>query len=306
MSESAPDSAYSLATGDDLWKWWVEARQRAEAEGISVAEVDWFIQEMTDLDRLSLRLQSFRMKSKVRLRRSLPELSALWRQRIEQRVPVQYLTGTAPWRQFSLEVSPAVLIPRPETELIIDLAFQATIHNPVLTAGHWADLGTGSGAIALGLADVFPQARVHAVDISEAALAIARSNADQCGLSDRIQFYQGAWFAPLDSLQHILSGVVTNPPYIPSAILPELQPEVSRHEPWTALDGGSDGLDCIRYLITDASEYLKPGGIWLTEIMADQADTVIKLLQANGNYQDIQVHTDLAGIERFVLAYRRN
>jgi release factor glutamine methyltransferase len=299
------DATPHVVPGNELWHWWVAARQQATAAGIAVTELDWFVQSMTDLDRLALKLQSFRVKPQVRLQRSLPELTQLWQQRIDQRVPVQYLVGQAPWRQFSLTVSPAVLIPRPETELIIDLAFQATSHGPRLTAGHWADLGTGSGAIALGLAEVFPQARIHAVDVSIEALAIAQSNAERYHLTGHIQFHQGAWFEPLSAFKDTLSGVLSNPPYIPTSMLPDLQPEVADHEPWMALDGGADGLDCIRHLVTHAPDYLKSEGIWIIEMMAGQAEAVTTLLTTDGRYRDIQVHTDLAGIERFVLAHRK-
>ena len=98
--------------------------------------------------------------------------------------------------------------------------------------------------------------------------------------------------------------MVSNPPYIPSQMVLELEPEVAQHEPHLALDGGNDGLDCIRHLVTVAPEYLRSGGIWLIELMAGQAASVVALLETNGNYYDVQIHQDLAGIERFVSALR--
>ncbi|MCY7324420.1 MAG: peptide chain release factor N(5)-glutamine methyltransferase, partial [Phormidesmis sp. CAN_BIN36] len=223
-------------------------------------------------------------------------------QRVEQRVPIQYLAGSTPWRNFTLTVSPAVLIPRPETEQLIDLAVAATVANPALKMGHWADLGTGSGAIAMGLADVFPHAIIHAVDRSSEALAVAQQNAQKSGFGDRVQFHQGNWLEPLKFLKGDLSGLVSNPPYIPSQMVLELQPEVTDHEPHLALDGGSDGLDCIRHLVTTAPEYLQIGGVWMVEMMAGQAGSVTRLLKDHGSYNEIQTHQDLAGIERFVTA----
>ncbi len=170
--------------------------------------------------------------------------------------------------------------------------------------GNWADLGTGSGIIALGLAKAFSQAKIHAVDRSPEALSIARLNADNYDLGDRIKFYQGFWWEPLDFLKGQFSGMVSNPPYIPTSTLPELQPEVFKHEPHLALDGGKDGLECIRHLIETSSDYLKPGGIWLVEMMAGQADKVTQMLRDNGSYSKIEIHLDLARIERFALAYR--
>ncbi|MGI0485289.1 peptide chain release factor N(5)-glutamine methyltransferase [Pantanalinema rosaneae CENA516] len=295
--------------GIDLWQWRSQAYQQAIAANISTAEVDWLLQSVSDLDRLSLRLDSFKHQAAIPLKLPFVDLVSLWQQRIQARVPVQYLIGRAAWRQFWLQVSPAVLIPRPETEGLIDLVVaarnRATLDQEATGAEHWADLGTGSGAIALGLADALPLATIHAVDRSQAALAIAQTNARNYGLSDRIHFYQGDWLAPLAHLKGQLRGLVSNPPYIPSQMVLELQPEVTRHEPHLALDGGIDGLDCIRHLVNVAPVYLQPGGIWLVEMMAGQADAVTQLLRSQGNYTGIEIHSDLAGIDRFALAYRR-
>lgn len=294
--------------GVDLWQWRSQAYQQAIVADIPVAEVDWLLQRVSDLDRLSLRLDSFKHRAAIPLKLPFAELLALWQQRLEARVPVQYLIGTAPWRQFWLQVSPAVLIPRPETECLIDLAIAArngAISDQEQTEDHWADLGTGSGAIALALADAFPQSIIHAVDRSETALAIAQVNAQTYDLSDRIHFYHGDWLEPLADLKGRLRGLVSNPPYIPSQMVLELQPEVTRHEPHLALDGGSDGLDCIRHLVNVAPDYLQPGGIWLIEMMAGQAEAVVELLRSQGSYTRMAIHPDLAGIARFALAYRK-
>jgi release factor glutamine methyltransferase len=297
-------------SGADLWNWLQTARHQAIAtDEIDPLEADWLLQEFTPLSALDLRLGSFQAKSQIPSERSLTNLEHLWQQRIQQRTPIQYLAGRTPWRNFSLHVSPAVLIPRPETELLIDLGIAAIRDSQSsipLTAHpcHWADLGTGSGAIALGLAHAFPQATIHAVDQSHEALAIARSNAQRYNLGDRIHFYPGNWFAPLQALKGKLSGMVSNPPYIPSQTVLGLQPEVCNHEPHLALDGGADGLDAIRHLVDQAPAFLQPGGIWLIEMMAGQAPAVTDLLMQNGNYRAIAIHKDLSGIARFALAYR--
>lgn len=292
-------------SGQSLWQWRLTAREQAIAANVPVDEVDWLLQDLAGLERLSLRLETFKASETIQLARSLSALTVLWQQRLQERVPVQYLTGVAPWRQFLLNVSPAVLIPRPETECLIDLAIAAVRSTPPLTHGHWVDLGTGSGAIALGLALAFPDATIHAIDRSAAALEIAQSNAQQLNLVDRIKFYEGSWLQPLDHLKGQLSGIVANPPYIPSEMVPALQPEVARHEPHLALDGGADGLDCIRPLVATAPAYLQSGGVWLVEMMAGQAIAVADLLQQQGSYRQIQIYPDLAGIDRFALAYRR-
>ena len=280
-----------------------QRKQAGIAAKVSPSELDWLLQEVAGLERLALRLESFRALPQISLQLDIKDLDRLWQRRLIDRLPVQYIAGVMSWRNFKLAVSPAVLIPRPETEYAIDLALMAAKNSSIsLEKGHWADLGTGSGAIALGLAEVFPQANIHAVDCSNQALAIARANAQSLGLSDRINFYQGSWWEPLAPFKGELSGMVSNPPYIPSALVPQLQPEVAQHEPMLALDGGADGLDCLRYLVETAPDYLQPGGIWLVEMMAGQAEIVAKLLRDRQSYTNIQIHSDLSGIERFALA----
>lgn len=293
----------SKEAGRKLWQWRQEALKSAVAADVPVEEVDWLCRE-AGLDSLALRLESYKGQQ-LNLRFPLAVLSQLWQRRLDERIPVQYLVGVSHWRHFSLQVSPAVLIPRPETECLIDLAIEA-VKSPTshLDAGLWADLGTGSGAIAFGLAEAFPAAQIHAVDYSDAALSIAQQNARQLALQDRIRFHHGSWWQPLAAFSGLFSGMISNPPYIPSSSIPQLEPEVVNHEPLTALDGGSDGLDCIRELIATSGDYLQPGGIWLIEMMAGQADTVVGLLESQGSYGNIQVFSDLAGIDRFALAYR--
>ncbi|HEY9669907.1 MAG TPA: peptide chain release factor N(5)-glutamine methyltransferase [Waterburya sp.] len=306
MGKDEADNTLSIVSGQALWQWRQEARKAAREADVPTTEVDWLLVEVAELDSLTLRLESFKERSQIALRYPLPVLSQLWQRRLQERLPVQYLAGVTPWRRFSLNVSPAVLIPRPETEYLIDWAVEAVKNSPTpnLSSGHWADLGTGSGAIALGLAEVFPSATIHAVDYSAAALAIAQQNAQQLDFAQQIHFYQGFWWEPLDALKGQVSGMVSNPPYIPTNLLQRLQPEVREHEPHLALDGGADGLDCIRHLVATSADYLRPGGVWLIEMMAGQANAVVQLLHHQGSYQNIQIFSDLAGIERFALAYR--
>jgi release factor glutamine methyltransferase len=290
-----------------LWQWRQDALAAADIAGINSYELDWFLQTIVGIDPLALRLQSFRDWPAIALPMSLTQLSQRWQLRTQAHVPVQYLAGKTAWRDLTLMVSPAVLIPRPETEHIIDWVADLVAARPVHRAhqpAHWVDLGTGSGAIAIGLARLLPDAHIHAVDISPEALVIAQANARLNDQGHAIQFYQGNWWEPLQPLQGLCSGVVVNPPYIPTELLPDLQIEVASHEPWLALDGGADGLDCIRQLIDTTPDYLVPGGIWIVEIMAGQASAVVNYLRDQGQYRDIQVHRDLGGIERFVSARR--
>jgi release factor glutamine methyltransferase len=293
-----------MISGAELAKWREEAKNAAIAADIPELEVDWLLQEVAGLDRLSLRLELFKAQPQIALTISLSELTKLWQRRLQERLPVQYLVGVTPWRNFRLQVSPDVLIPRPETEYIIDLVSAAVKADSRLDRGHWVDLGTGSGAIAVGLADLMPDARIYGVDRSIKALTIAEKNALNCGFSDKISFYQGSWWQPLAFLRGKVSGMVSNPPYIPSAIVPQLQPEVVRHEPHLALDGGEDGLEAIRHLVSTAPNYLISGGLWAIELMAGQGQNVVKLLENTKQYQNIQIFYDFAGIDRFVFASR--
>jgi release factor glutamine methyltransferase len=297
--------------GKSLWEWYEWAQAAIESEMTSpedrtllLNELDWLITTVSSVDRLSLRLKTYRSQPQLTVKKSLTELSVLWRNRLTHRTPLQYLLGEVTWRDFTIQVAPGVLIPRPETELLIDLAQQAAPCSRDAQQ-QWADLGTGSGAIALGLARMFPKAVIHALDISPQAIQIAQQNAQNLGLEERIQFYEGRWLEPLAGLENLLQGVISNPPYIPSAMVPTLQPEVSHHEPYLALDGGEDGLDAIREIVTKAPNYLQPGGVLLIEIMSGQAETVYQIMDKQRTYRDLQLHRDLAGIERFILAFRR-
>ena len=296
-----------LITTQELWEWRIWAVSIA-TDDISDREVDWLLQSVANVDRLTLRLESLANANRRRTENdrpieisiSLDRLTALWLDRVQERKPVQYLVGTTCWRDFELVVSPAVLIPRPETESIIDIALAAT--DSIQQQGIWVDLGTGSGAIAIAIARTLPAARIYAVDSSSAALEIAQINATRLDVLDRINFSHGSWWSSLAHLQGKVIVMLSNPPYIPSQEVLLLQPEVAKHEPHLALDGGLDGLDAIRVLVDTAPEYLQAGGIWLIEMMAGQGAAVVALLEQQGSYDDIEIIHDLAGLDRFVLS----
>lgn len=286
--------------GDVLHKWILQARFDAQKSGVPLYEVDWFLQGVSNLSQSDLSLGLYRDRPLVPLRHSMDWLTQQWRRRLRDRVPVQYLVGETPWRDLMLTVTSDVLIPRPETELIIDIV-RAERQQQNLGPMVWADLGTGSGAIAISIAKAFPTAQVLAVDISAAALDVARQNAQRNQVTN-IKFYQSRWFDSLDEWQGQLSGVITNPPYIPSEGVLKLEPEVMNHEPHQALDGGNDGLNDIRLIAQQSVKFLQAGGLWLTEHMQGQGAAISDLLATQKVYRDIQIHQDLAGIERFVSA----
>jgi release factor glutamine methyltransferase len=293
-----------LITGKELWEWRRWARETAKSYDVSERDLDWLLQSVANLDRLTLRLESIEAEQSIEISMPLDRLSVLWLDRVRDRQPVQYLVSKTFWRDFELVVSPAVLIPRPETESIIDIALAAS--NSAQQQGIWVDLGTGSGAIAIGLARVLPNIQIYAVDLSTEALTIAEVNVRQLNLLERIELSQSSWWSSLGHLKGKVATMISNPPYIPAQEVFLLQPEVANHEPHLALDGGFDGLEAIRLLVNTAPEYLQPGGMWLIEIMAGQGQDVTDLLVEQGSYVDIKIIDDLAGLDRFVLAKLRS
>jgi release factor glutamine methyltransferase len=210
--------------------------------------------------------------------------------------PIAYLTGTREFWSMEFNITPATLIPRPETELLVEKALERIPHD-----AQWAiaDLGTGSGAIALAIARERPRCRVIATDNSPAALEVARSNAKKFGLTN-VELRAGDWFVPLGG--ETLDMIVSNPPYIRAGD-PHLKQGDVRFEPATALVSGTDGLDAIRHIARHAREFLKPGGWLLFEHGWDQADGIGDYLRQQG-YRDIVCHTDLTGHARVAGARR--
>lgn len=241
-------------------------------------------------------------------RRLLPdqreELAELTRRR-EQRVPLQHLTGTAAFRTLTLAVGPGVFIPRPETELTAQLGIDELRSRSEPPSGRLAvDLGTGSGAIALSLAAEVPTVTAYAVELSEAALAYARANAERNGLAERVRVVAGDARLPLPELAPIEGrvGVVTcNPPYIPPGGVP-VDPEVRDHDPALALyGGGPDGLELPLQLAARAMALLVPGGLLVMEHADGQWPALADALDRQG-WSDLADHRDLAGRSRVVTA----
>jgi release factor glutamine methyltransferase len=207
-----------------------------------------------------------------------------------------YLTGIREFWSFELDVTPAVLIPRQETEILVE----SVIKHFQGKAAAIADIGAGSGAICIALAKELPEAGVYATEVSREAMEVAQRNVDKHQLGDRVSLLYGDLLRPLEEagLRGRLNTVVSNPPYIPSGEIDNLQPEV-RFEPRGALDGGPDGLDVIRRLLSESPEYLVPGGMFFTEIGFDQGEAV-KELAVQAGFVDVIVVKDLAGLDRVV------
>lgn len=215
---------------------------------------------------------------------------AAWLDRRRAGEPVAYILGRREFWSLDLEVTPDTLIPRPETELLVELALARL---PMDRPATVADLGTGSGAIALALAVERPMARIVATDQSPAALVVARRNARRLGI-DNVEFRQGDWCAPLGNERFDL--IAANPPYVAAAD-PRWRHGELRFEPPTALVAGDDGLDALRVIVVQAPACLQPGGWLLLEHGYDQGETVPVLLRERG-FDAVSDHRDAAGLSR--------
>lgn len=236
----------------------------------------------------------------ARLREPVPaEASGHFFQLVERRrgrVPVQYVIGTQEFYGLSFRVTPAVLIPRPESEGLVEEAVRELrdTHEPRIV-----DVGCGSGCIAVAIAHTLPEAELVAIDTSPAALAIARENALSHDVASRIEFLEGDLLAPLQTGD--VDAIVSNPPYVPDDELEALEPEVSEHEPRQALSGGKDGLSVIARLLPAADKALRRGGLFLMEIGHDQDERVRALVKKAG-LDYLRTAADLAGIPRIIVA----
>ena len=247
------------------------------------------------IKRLDLYLQYDRPLQK----NELFEFKTLIKRRIKNE-PVAYITGKKGFFESDFEVANQVLIPRPDTETIVEEALK------VLNAGQGnfkpktvLELGTGSGAIIVSLAKAAPDHRYFASDISVTALAIAKKNAQKIA-KDKIDFFAGDWFSPLKN-KNRFDLVISNPPYIPSKDIQNLQPEINQFEPMLALDGGRDGLACFRSILDDVHHYLVPGGTILLEMGFDQKEGIQNISRQYPQYQSIGFIRDFARHDRVVI-----
>jgi len=219
------------------------------------------------------------------------------------REPVAYLTGTQEFWSVDFAVTPDVLIPRPDTERLVEVAVSWARRLPATQRLRIADLGTGSGAVAVSLARELPSARIYATDISPAALAIAQGNAEAHHVATRMAFFTGDLFDALPPRPDAgCELIVSNPPYVRRAEIATLAPEVSRWEPHAALDGGADGLEFYRRIVAAAPDYLADRGALALEIGADMARQVSTLCADTGRFCEIEVFQDYAGRDRVILA----
>jgi len=234
----------------------------------------------------------------LRLKKNLEFLESIWGEHLLKSCPIQYLCGITFWRDLKLKVTNKVLIPRPETELIVDIVFN--IFRKKSEKLLFAELGTGSGAISIALAMAYPFSDGIATDIDQDALEIATKNYKNSSNQSNLKFYCGHWWTPLESFKGKFDLAISNPPYIPKSTYENLPKEVKIFEPKIALIGGEDGLKHIGEIIQKAPLYLKEKGWLILENHFDQGEKVKQLLIKN-QFKSVEIINDFSGVGRFTI-----
>jgi len=265
-----------------------------EGRGIDTPRLDaeLLLAQVLHVDRMALYVSFDRPMA--------PQELAAFRELVKaraRRAPVKYLTRECEFMSLAFEVGPGVLIPRPETEHLVERAVEILQEECAASEPLVYDVGTGSGCIAVAVAAAVPGARVTASDVSAEALAIAARNVERHELTDRVTLLEGDLLGPFTPGEQA-DLVLSNPPYVAEGEWAGLQPEIAEHEPKVALVAGTDGLDCIRRLLDAAPAHTKPGAALLCEIGDGQAEAVAAMVEGNAAYQSVVLHRDLAGIER--------
>ena len=226
-------------------------------------------------------------------------------QRRTRREPVAYIVGEKEFWSMALTVNAEVLIPRPETECLVETALSLLPPASSKKPSRILDAGTGSGAVALALHRERPGSRIFASDKSRKALRVARENAIRQGAGEKIAFFCGDWFAAIRPAASHFDLIISNPPYIRTEALAGLAPEIREYEPTGALDGGGDGLTAIRHLILRSPEYLADEGLLLMEIGYDQRRDIDAIARGCGDYSDIRFAQDYSGLDRVAVLQKK-
>lgn len=233
----------------------------------------------------------------------LLKFKAFIKRRIK-REPVAYIVGVKEFWSMDFAVTEDVLIPRPETECLVETSLgllpkdsNSDPNNPPMRI---LELGTGSGAVILALASMETKHLFFASDLSIKAVLLAKQNAKHHGLDKTVNFFCADWFTPIKDVRHQFDMIISNPPYIPTQVVSQLQPEIYKYEPISALDGNEDGLRCFRHIINNAHVYLNRQGSLVLEIGHDQKNEVQKIAEKCGNYINIVFTKDYSGYNRVV------
>ena len=256
------------------------------------------IDSLGGLSNIELNLLKINSEKNLNLKVNLDLIESFWDKHLNTSIPIQYLSGISFWRNLKLEVSNRVLIPRPETELIIDII--SGIFKNKEEKITFVDLGTGSGAISIALALENPNWSGIATDIDKIAIKIASRNFKTNSNQSNLKFYNGNWWDPLENFKGEIDFAVANPPYIPQDTYEVLPIEVKNFEPKLALLGGKEGLDHINQIVQNAPLYLKNKGWLLIENHFDQGEKVKKLFLEN-RFTSVKVLKDFSGIGRFTI-----
>jgi release factor glutamine methyltransferase len=237
---------------------------------------------------------------------SLNELSKfkdVIKRRID-REPVAYIVGVKEFWSMDFTITKDVLIPRPETECLVEAALSLLPENKRYdiksTPKRIIELGTGSGAVILAMASMRPNHTFFASDRSVEAVRLARKNSKRHGLDTMVSFFCADWFAPINCERKRFDMILSNPPYVPTRVIGRLMPEIYKYEPVSALDGGRDGLLCLKYIINTAHHYLNRNGNFLLEIGHDQKNDIRSLIDQCGNYEHVVFTKDYSGYDRVV------
>ena len=286
------DSDNQIWNISELLKWTADYFQSNNIESPRMG-AELLLSHCLNVPRLNLYLQY----DKPLLPEELRRYKLMIKRRIA-REPVAYITGYKGFWTLDLAVSKNVLVPRPDTECLVETALEMLRINPE-TPLNVLDLGTGSGAIILSLASEMPINKYFAVDVSVEAIKVAKQNAELNCPERNISFISSSWFDGLVE-NEMFDLIVSNPPYIPTKDIMELEPEIKEYEPFLALDGDVDGLKCVRHIIEHAGNYLRPGGWLMIETGFDQKEAVLDIAYGVGGYSKVEYIRDFAGNNRVV------
>ena len=299
LADLERDSEVGVANTGESWtilRMILWSAEYLKNKGVETGRLDaeWLLAAALGVDRLQLYLKYDRPLSSEEREAFKPLL-----RRRAGREPLQYIIGRTGFRELELKTDPRVLIPRPETEVLV----QEVLDWASAGAESVWDMGTGAGAVALSLAVEGTWTRVVATDVSPEALSVAADNAERYDLGGHVEFREGSLFEPLEEGERF-DVIVSNPPYIAEGEKGELQPEVRDWEPPEALFAGEDGLDVIRQLVAGAPKHLLSGGLLALECGLGQAEGIAADVQATGAFGAVRIRADLTGRPRFVTAER--
>jgi release factor glutamine methyltransferase len=294
-SIKAPQTKESPWTILKLLQWTTSFFISHNIEGAR-ASAEIILAKALDIKRIDLYLRYDQPLSRHEL--------TLFKTMIKRRVkkePVAYIIGSKEFWSMDLDVTKDVLIPRPDTECLVEQALAYMPKKGSNISWKILELGTGSGAIILSMASQYPRHRYFASDRSENALQVAKRNAKKHHLFNEILFFAGDWFSPIKNNIHDFDMIVSNPPYIPTHVIEELEPEISLYEPRIALDGGKNGLDNLCLIISQAPSFLKSEGCLMLEMGYDQKQKVLKIVNNCGKYQSVNFVKDFGGHDRVAI-----